>query len=109
MKLNINDSQGIELLNFIFERELKPPFRKGEKDEDGDYPYYNRDGEYIGYLDSIENAINVKYPFVLNIKYKVCQAFEFPYNTRDWWDAINPHLKSWIENQINLKLRRVST
>ena len=108
MKLNIDDEQGVELLHFIFERELKPPFRKGEMDEYGDYPYYNRDGEKIGYLNfsvSYEYLTLFYDPFGYNIKDKVCQVFEFSYDAWGWGGPIMPHLKSWLEDQLNIELR----
>ena len=103
MKLNINDEQGIELLYFIFERELKPPFRRGGKDDYGNYLYYNRDDGYIGVLDSYMNF----YVYLIyheNIRYKVCQAFGFSRSTWDWWSVINPHLKSWIEAKLSIEI-----
>ena len=97
----------IELIHFIFERELKPPFTNGEKYSRDRHSYYNRDNEIIGWLSAaIKFSIRPDY-FLSNIKYKICQVFEFPYDTRDWWIAIKSHIKSWMGNQLNLKLRRM--
>ena len=104
MKLNINDEQGIELLPFIFERELKPPFSKGDKDIYDRDTYHNRNNEIIGRLNSADIFIIDPYPFWLNIKDKVCYVFGFSSKKVDWWYPIKPHLKSWMETQLNIKL-----
>ena len=77
MKLNINDEQGIELLHFIFERELKPPFSKMVMKPpvnrygilgDGNYDceYYNRDNEHIGWSKSTVNYFKFNFNELLN-------------------------------------------
>ena len=106
------DEDKIDLLHLIFERELKPPFRKGEKDDYGEYTYYNRDDKEIGWLNSEEDFsikdFSIKYdPIWTNIQDKVCQVFEFPQNTLDWWYEIRPYLNSWLENQINAEINMV--
>lgn len=106
MKLNINDEQGIELLHFIFERELKPPFRKGKRDQDGHWVYYDRNGEEIGWLYS-NATFSIDSRIIDNIFYKVCDAFQTSPNTSVWWFAINSHLKLWLGDQINVNLINV--
>ena len=105
-KIRQFDEDEIDILYFIFERELKPPLREGEKDKDGDYPYYNRDGEYIGYLGPTGHFAVIN-PIWTNIQYKVCQVFQFSYDNWIWWYAIHPYQKSWLENQINVKVKYV--
>ena len=118
------DEDEIDILYFIFERELKPPFKKGEQahkgvnqyynrnDEEIGYlysdQYYDRDGEFIGQLYSLRKTFSIIYdPFWINIEHKVCQVFQFSYETGEWWNAIEPHLKSWLEDQLNIKLNVV--
>ena len=101
MKLNINDEQGIEILHFIFERELKPPFTRGNRL--GHYLYYNRDGEIIGMIP-YSGFFSINVTQRNDIGYKVRQLFGYPYNNLEWLYATIPHLKSWMENQINVKL-----
>ena len=85
----------VHILYHIFEREFKPPFRKGEIDIDGDYVYYDRNNQWIGLLQPNKGIFAIHYQLYNNIRYKVCQVFEFSYDTLEWWYAIRPHLKSW--------------
>ena len=106
-KIRQFDEDELELLHFIFERELKPPFQKGKKDNFGRYSYYNRDGDCVGWLKTRTKYFMVTDSFWDNIKYKICSAFGFSYDTWDWWYAIKPNLKSWLEDQLNVKFNNI--
>ena len=106
-KRKFNEDE-IDLLHFIFERELKPPFRSDVKaDVYGDYWYYNRNNEWIGWLTPKKHFSIIYDPFEINITDKVRQAFGFSRNTPNCWYVTKPHLKSWLEAQINTKIRKI--
>lgn len=107
MKLNIRDEEGIEILYFIFERELKPPFMKGDEDSNGSYKYYNRDGEYIGHLTSDNRFILIKDPFFASIRHKMNQIFEVPKITYISWLLIRRYIKPWMELQLNFNIIQI--
>lgn len=94
-------TEELELIHWIFERELKPPFRWGEKT---DRQCYNLKGEPIGWLDS-DNAFHLsRETFYHDINFKICEVFEPPYDGANWWYQIRPYLKSWLENLTNIEI-----
>lgn len=105
MKLNISDEQSVGLLHWIFERELKPPFRKDQQNIDKFFDYYNRNDEYIGWLHPYDIFL-IHYSNFDDIIRKVCQAFgiDSTQNTEDLHDEVRSHLKLWLGDQINVKL-----
>lgn len=104
MDKKFTDDQ-IEILNYIFEIELKPPFSKGEMNKYGVYSYYNRDGECIGqfYPMNLFKVIDTK--SFEYIKFKIMTIFRIPKNY--WWELIYPHFISWLENEINVEVNHV--
>lgn len=108
MILKINDEHDIELLHWIFERELKPPLRIGQQHINGWTDYYNRNDDIIGsmYEGHRKSFDIIKHPFLNDIKYKICQAFGFELKeSYDWWLSVKPYLKSWLEDRLNIEIK----
>lgn len=107
MKTKIT-KKNLKLLHFIFERELRPPFRQCDENRSDRRYYCNTNNEIIGVLNWHHNFIITIDPFLWNLKDKLCQAFGFLPHEWDWYHEVKPHLKSWLENKLNIKFSDIA-
>lgn len=104
MNIKINDEQGTELLYYIFERELKPPFTSVKITETG-YHCYNSNNEIIGRY-SLGKKKSFRIPsrnHLVDIRLKVIEAFDYSKYNYDWIIAVKPYLRSWLSDKLNAK------
>lgn len=102
------DEDEIDILNFIFEREFKPPFKMGDKNTRGDRTYFNNENNVLGIL-YYNHLLQISHKqSIRNVKHKICQVFDFPFDNWDWYDSIYPHLMSWMGNKLNVEIRTMA-
>lgn len=90
-----------ELLNFIFERELKPPFSIGNRNQYfNGYTVRNVGGSIIGWL--IEDVFQVSPSLFDSIMYKVITVLGSEHSESS--NYVTSKLKIWMETQLNVKI-----
>lgn len=110
MNINIDEEDGIELLYFIFERELKPPFKRGDEVYPKNYAYFNNSNIFIGYFNyETNNFVFSNSDCLDEVKNKVCKVFGLNPNSRfSWWWPLKQHMKTWLQHKLNVNINYVN-
>lgn len=97
----------LELIHYIFERELRPPFRRGRKLNLVTSLYYNKDDEFFGILHTDNSFLVRSDPFFNEILVKIKTIIEFDSKPIDLRSMIKPILRNWLKSQLNIEINRI--
>lgn len=113
MNLDITEDI-LEMIYFILDRELKPPFKVGSAEPTGDKKCTNVNDELIGWLglrSTGEYYFTVKnFPQASNIGYKLSIVLGFKMRHHSdflWWDNLEEYFRPWFEDKLGVPLVRI--
>lgn len=102
--MNLTQEQ-VDIIEFIFERELKPPFKTSADKFKSKIYITNIDETVIAEYELFSKKMFLKIrPYYVNLRDKICLVLELPYNGLDWWAITKINLALWFEKELNLKI-----
>lgn len=105
----------LDMILFIFNRELKPPFVRGEADQWGNYLYFNKANELVGELRRSTQYAGAFSTFCFknkehyyNIVAKTHLIAEFPKDSVQWSTYFRLIFILYMSNRLGIKLYSVN-